>query len=239
MTFEDAGERYDSYWKGRDVTRTRARSRARAAAAITLLDRLASRRSVADVGVRLLDVGCGPGWALERFRAAGFTVEGIDVSQEAIRRARESGLDVSVVDIEREDLGSRRYDVVVAMEVLEHLRDPVAAIAKLVRSLDPGGALVISLPNEIHVARRLGILFGEMEFGGHDDPHIHHYDDRSARRLFDAADLRVLDQEGDSIVPPRNSTLRSVCAPLVRMMPGLFAIANVYLLEARPEGGDA
>jgi 2-polyprenyl-3-methyl-5-hydroxy-6-metoxy-1,4-benzoquinol methylase len=239
MTSVDAGERYDSYWKGRDVERTRARSRSRAVVATDLLDRLASRRSVADVGDRLLEVGCGPGWALEVFRDSGFTVEGIDVSEEAVRRARKSGLEASVLNFEREDLGRDGFDIVVAMEVIEHLYDPLAAIDKLLQALKPGGFLVISLPNEIHLSRRFSILFGEMDFGGHDDPHVYHFNDRSARRLFDAANLRVLDHAGDSIVPPRNPTMRSVCAPLVRTLPGLFAIANVYLLETRSRGGDS
>ena len=76
---------HDDFWLARDDERTEARSRERAQAALALL----ASRGVRDG--RLLDVGCGPGWALETFRQAGFDAVGVDASPVAVDRARSRG----------------------------------------------------------------------------------------------------------------------------------------------------
>jgi len=250
MTVMDAAARYDSYWSEREPSRTRARSRSRAALALGLLGvrmPLASRsRAAADSSPHatmqsLLEVGCGPGWALEVFRDAGFRARGVDVSPAAAALASERGLVVDLVDIERAALDPRAlgaapgFDVVVALEVLEHLVDPVAALAALRGALAPGGALVVSLPNEFHLLRRLAVLCGRPGFGGHDDPHLRYFDDARARRLFAAAEMRVVARRSDSLVPPRRAWLRRLTAPFHALSPGLLSIAHVYLLETNRE----
>src|SRR6266511_3599483 len=66
----DLGPRADRFWAAEDPLRAEARSRQRADLALHLL----KRASIS--GGRLLDVGCGPGWALARLREAGFAGEG-------------------------------------------------------------------------------------------------------------------------------------------------------------------
>ncbi|HVR72950.1 MAG TPA: class I SAM-dependent methyltransferase [Planctomycetota bacterium] len=226
----DAMERYDVYWRTRDRERSGARSVERASGALLLLERGGVRRG------RLLDAGCGPGWALERFRGAGFDATGIDASQVAVREAKSRGLDARVADLERpprEALGDAGFDVVVLLEVLEHLLDPLGVLRRLGEVLEPGGRLVVSLPNEIALPARLSILFGRLPFGGHEDPHVRHFDRGAARRLFDAAGCEVLAELPVSVVPPRAKLLRPFFRPLVRLFPGAFAIATLYLLGVR------
>lgn len=217
---------YDRYWRERDDERTRARSRVRALLALSLLGRALTRQS----RPRLLDVGCGPGWSLEVFRGAGYDVRGLDVSPHAVNLARGRGLDAQICNLEEGEIPGQ-YDVAVALEVLEHLAEPLAILRSLKGALLPGGRLVISLPNEFHLGRRLAILVGRVPFGGHDDPHLRHFDDRHARRLFAAAGLRVVARLSDSLMPPRWKLLKGLLAPLVGLLPGLFALANVFLLE--------
>lgn len=230
--------RYDRYWRDRDAARTRARSEARAELALDLLRRDGAVRAASgDRRPRLLEIGCGPGWALERFARAGYEARGIDVSEVAAEAARSRGLAVERRDIEEDDLEGR-YEVVALLEVLEHLVEPLRALAKARGVLEGGGRLVVSLPNEFHVLRRLAVVAGRPSFGGHEDPHLRYFDDRSARRLFDAAGLRVLGRASDSVVPPRRRLLKSLAAPAAKVVPGLLAISNVYLLaEPAPPGG--
>jgi 2-polyprenyl-3-methyl-5-hydroxy-6-metoxy-1,4-benzoquinol methylase len=243
----DAALRYDTYWREReaDAERTAARSRARAVLALALLERRGTGRAGGGGGAaaqpgrapfRLLEVGCGPGYALEVFAAAGYDADGVDVAAHAVERACARGLRARVLDVEREDFGQSRFDAVVLLEVLEHLSDPLAVLLKARAALAAGGVLVVSLPNEIHLVRRLAVLCGRMGFGGHDDPHLRHFDASSARRLFAAAGLRVVAQASDSVVPPRRRLLRALTAPLNAWLPGLFAVARVYLLCPASEG---
>lgn len=220
---------YDRYWERRDVSRGAARSRGRARLALSLLD--AARGS-------LLEVGCGPGWALEVFKEAGFDVIGIDISGLAVERARSRGLDARVCDLQREELPGS-YDVIALLEVLEHLARPADMLRRLLPRLGPGGRLIVSLPNEWFVLRRFSAFFGRPGFGGHDDPHLRHFDPRSAFALFEACELERLGTRWDGLAPPRRGVLKSVCDRLAQWMPGLFAISGVHLLRPRGEASAA
>jgi hypothetical protein len=101
------------------------------------------------------------------------------------------------------------------------------------RALRPGGVAVVSLPNEWTLPRRLGAVFGRPGFGGHDDPHLRHFDPRSARRLFVDAGWCVLAHRWDGLAPPRWGIAKRVCDLLTAVSPGLFALSGVYLLEPR------
>ena len=234
----DTAGRYDTYWRRRDETRTRARSRARALLALRLLDG-AGRGTQGSPAASLYELGCGPGWALEVFRDAGFEVGGCDVSPEAVDRARQLGLEVRCRDIEEagveDPITAGDVDVLVCLEVLEHLRDPANVLGGMTESVSPGGCLVISLPNEYHLLGRLAVLFGRPEPGEEDDPHLHHFERASALRLFEDAGLEVLGRLDDSIVPPRMPVLRWLFRPLLAVLPGWFSIAHVFLLDVKVE----
>lgn len=94
-------------------------------------------------GLRLLDVGCGPGTITADFatRLAPGTVLGIDASAEVIDAARRDHPDVtfSVADVYDLGLEDASWDVVHAHQVLQHLADPVAALREMRRVVRPGG----------------------------------------------------------------------------------------------------
>lgn len=94
-------------------------------------------------GLRLLDVGCGPGTITADFatRLAPGTVLGIDASAEVIDAARRDHPDVtfSVADVYDLGLEDASWDVVHAHQVLQHLADPVAALKEMRRVVRPGG----------------------------------------------------------------------------------------------------
>ena len=104
-------------------------------------------------------------------------------------------------------------------------------LRRLARATRPGGRLVVSLPNEFTLPRRLAILAGRPGFGGHADPHVRHYDPGSARALFAAAGLDVLACRPDGLLPPRWQVLKALTEPLARLAPGLFALSSVFLLD--------
>lgn len=122
------------------------------------------------------------------------------------------------------------FDGAVVLEVLEHVVDPALVLQNVFACVKPGGPVVVSLPNEIHLAARLPVLVGRLPFGGHAD-HVRHFDRRRARRFLDAVGARVVRQPPVSLLPPRWRVLRTITAPAVRAFPGAFAIATLYLVE--------
>ena len=95
---------------------------------------------------RLLDVGCGPGLLLDEARTAGYDVVGVELSREAAQHARDAlGLDVHEVALEDFD-DAVGFDVVVLADVIEHVDDPVGAIARCADLLRPGGVCASSRP---------------------------------------------------------------------------------------------
>lgn len=97
---------------------------------------------------RLLDVGCATGIFLELAAEAGWSVVGLEPSRWLFERARRQ-LGDRVVNrtFEEAGLDERSFDAVTLWDVLEHLVDPVAAIARCAAVLRPGGLLVLNTPN--------------------------------------------------------------------------------------------
>jgi 2-polyprenyl-3-methyl-5-hydroxy-6-metoxy-1,4-benzoquinol methylase len=109
---------------------------------------------------RLLEVGCGYGLLLDEARRRGYDVEGVELSVEAVRYARDR-LGLSVREMALEDAAldaasdGERYDAVLAVDVLEHLDDPVIAIERLCPLLAPDGALLITTPDPSSLVARI------------------------------------------------------------------------------------
>jgi len=113
---------------------------------------IAARTSLA--GRRVLDVGCGGGLLSESLARAGAQVMGIDLAPGMVEVARlhaaEGGLAIDYRVASADELaqaGPGQFDVVTCMEMLEHVPDPAAMTASLVRLLAPGGALFVSTLN--------------------------------------------------------------------------------------------
>ena len=104
-------------------------------------------------GLDVIDIGCGGGLLCEPMRRLGATVTGIDGAEENIliaqTHARDAGLDIAYGVALPESLAAegRTYDVVLNMEVVEHVADVDAFLAASAALLRPGGAMVLSTIN--------------------------------------------------------------------------------------------
>jgi SAM-dependent methyltransferase len=103
---------------------------------------------------RLLDVGCGAGYFLDAARSAGWQVAGVELSDPAAAEARDSlGLDVWSGSLAQAAFPSESFDLITMFEVLEHMRDPGAALKEANRVLQRGGLLAIEVPNDMDAYR--------------------------------------------------------------------------------------
>ena len=131
-------------------------------------------------------------------RDHGCSVVGIELDSEAATVAsryceRVIVGDLDTIDVDAE-LGSDRFDVIVAADVLEHLKDPLAAVRKLRRFLTPDGFFVISLPNVAHGSVRLALLQGHFRYqrtGLLDETHLRFFTRETIIELLDSAKLYV------------------------------------------------
>ena len=104
-------------------------------------------------GLSLVDVGCGGGLLTEPMCHLGATVTGIDAGAETIDAARHHaeavGLEIDYHHILPEDMGreSRKFDVVLSMEVVEHVADRVLFLKTAANLMKPRGAMVLSTLN--------------------------------------------------------------------------------------------
>lgn len=94
---------------------------------------------------RILDVGCGTGHTTASLRRFG-PVIGVDPGPEALRRARQRKLEVARASAAPLPVRADCFDVVVALDVLEHLDDDLAAAREIRAALAPGGILVATVP---------------------------------------------------------------------------------------------
>ena len=119
-------------------------------------------------GLSLIDVGCGGGLLAEPMARMGFAVTAIDASSENIGTARAhaepQGLDIAyraatVEQLEAEGAGP--FDVVLTMEVIEHVADPEAFIRCCSRLVAPGGMLIVATLNRTLKGLLLGKFAAE------------------------------------------------------------------------------
>ncbi len=107
---------------------------------------------------RVLDVGCGPGVMTEAVLERGGTFDGLDLSPEMVREAKEKfghlpGVHFAEGNIEAIDAADNSYDQLICMAVIEYLKTPDQALAEMKRVLKPGGIAIITVPKRWHVSR--------------------------------------------------------------------------------------
>lgn len=111
---------------------------------------------------RLLEIGCGEGNFLKECKQY-FDVSGFDVSKYAIDKSKKLlGDNVSLGNIEKNNLQSNYYDVIVVFNLLEHLKNPANVIEKLYRALKKEGVLIGSVPNNFGVVGGLATLISNI-----------------------------------------------------------------------------
>jgi len=137
---------------------------------------------------RVLDLGSGDGRLASEMMAAGHTVVGVESDARAAAAAAARGVAVLCADPETCDFQELRqqFDVVVAADILEHLRRPEAVLARAARALTADAEIILAVPNVANLFIRLLLLVGRFPYGRRgilDRTHVQFFTLRSALEL--------------------------------------------------------
>lgn len=152
-------------------------------------------------GARVLEFGCATGYMSEALRERlGCSVTGIEISPEAGELARERCDRLIIGDAEQLDyeelFGKERFDAILFVDVLEHLREPAALLRRIRPFLSRNGVVIASIPNIAHGSVRLALLAGEFRYrdvGLLDDTHLRFFTREGIRDLFEGTGYVVTD----------------------------------------------
>jgi 2-polyprenyl-3-methyl-5-hydroxy-6-metoxy-1,4-benzoquinol methylase len=185
--------------------------------------------SLVPSGVRVLDIGCGFGAAAACERILNGVAEGLD----------------------RLGLPEAGFDAIVFADVLEHLVDPWTVLRQSLTYLQPGGRVVISIPNIANYGARLNLLKGEFryqDFGIYDRTHLRFFTRATAEEMVRGAGLTItarrytpnltetgLFRRTLGRVPPLRKPFRMLDRWLAYRKPELFAVQFILACDFRPE----
>ncbi|MHB8376932.1 MAG: class I SAM-dependent methyltransferase [Dehalococcoidia bacterium] len=156
-------------------------------------------------GRRILDIGCGLGVYVRKFREFSDRVVGIDIDPRRLREGAKTTPGLLLGGGERLPFRDGAFDIVVLNEVIEHVRDDAAALREALRVIGPGGHIFVYAPNRLFPFETHGIYLGERFVFGNIPfvnwlpdalrdrlvPHARAYTKRGIRRTYAGLTARV------------------------------------------------
>lgn len=145
---------------------------------------------------KILEIGCATGYFGKRLINRGALVYGIDISPEAISKAKKVLTHAITLDLEIDKIpyNENYFDLIIAAEVLEHLFAPKELLKKVHKLLKPKGELIISTPNILYWGNRIKFLRGKFNYeltGIFDEGHIHFFSYGSLKKELDEAGFKI------------------------------------------------
>jgi glycosyltransferase involved in cell wall biosynthesis len=200
---------------------------------------------------RVLELGSGQGlFAAELKKDGSRRITGVDSRPEPERtdvyeQFISADLGTGLEKIRR-DLAGQKFDSVLMLDTLEHLKNPQELLEASRDWLEPGGSVIVSVPNVAHLWVRLMLLAGRFEYGGRgilDRTHLRFFTRRSARKLIRDSGFDI--QREKATTPPvelvlgmnpKNPIVRlldSISAIFAWVWPSMFAYQFIYALSPR------
>ena len=139
---------------------------------------------------KILELGVGDSSLTKRMFEAGAVIDVIEIDPRLLKEAGpycRRSFSVDLEEIEKAGVSQQYYDIIVAADVLEHLKDPELVLSKLKKFLKKNGLLIVSLPNVANIYVRLNIFFGRFPYhtkGILDKSHLHFYTLTTAKNML-------------------------------------------------------
>jgi SAM-dependent methyltransferase len=154
---------------------------------------------------RILDIGCGLGVYVRKFREFSDRVCGIDIDPKRLREGAKTTPGLMLAVGEHLPFPDHTFDVIVMNEVIEHVTDDAATMREALRAIRPGGHIAIYAPNRLYPFETHGIYVGKKFIFGNIPfinwlpgplrnrlvPHARAYTKRGIRKLYRGLDADV------------------------------------------------
>lgn len=200
--------------------------------AISLKEKLYDREMIIrdriPAGSSVLIVGCGTSYLSLALVAKGCKVTISDIAPNVVEFLSQKGIPGFVLDLENIINTSipETYDVVIASEVLEHIRNPERAVEVLARHTR---RFLISIPNSAFYRYRLRLMFGGrflIQWRDHPAEHLRYWSHSDFLDWLSAMDLRV-----QATIPANGLACKGLCTFIKDWWPNLFGHQIVYDCE--------
>ncbi|MFH1722492.1 MAG: class I SAM-dependent methyltransferase [Candidatus Altiarchaeota archaeon] len=214
---------YDDYWQSKGDEQDDSK-----------LELVASK---VGAGKSVLEVGGHIGLLAKKIKDRGANVTLTDISEVALKRARERGISNTVhIDIDKKPLpfDDESFDTVVSNSAIEHVFYPIKTIKECARVLKTGGKFILLVPNIAHWRFRLWLLAGRFPYKKNtptDELHIRFFTLSEAKRMCKKEGLETICVDGNTglwskdLYPwvIRLKYIRLLYRILVRRLPSIFA----------------
>jgi SAM-dependent methyltransferase len=209
-------------------------------------------------GARILDIGCGLGVYVRKFREFSDDVCGIDIDPKRLRQGAATTPNLMLAVGEHLPFRDGVFDVIVLNEVIEHVTDDAATMREAKRTLADGGRIAIYAPNRLYPFETHGIYLGKRFVFGNIPfinwlpnvlrnrlvPHARAYTKRGIRRTYGGLDMRVVAETYvypgfDNIIARRKRlgrVLREVLYRAERTPLRMFGLSHFVVLQKPGDG---
>lgn len=201
-------------------------------------------------GCRVLDVGCGTGCISELVvQDCGADLTGIEPDADRAAKAQKRGLNVIQGYLFKNFFKEHgKYDVVLFIDVLEHLSSPGVLLQMVRLGLNPDGYIIVSVPNVAHWSVRWNLLrgiFNYEQYGIMDSTHLRWFTRHSLRKLFERTGYEVVTMDStlglqlscyNTDWPFRWMTpsfKRKIAQYMVKRAPGAFTCQHIFVVKAK------
>ncbi len=196
-------------------------------------------RRMVGSGREVLDIGCGGGDFAAELKKNENRVTGVDLlpqalNSDAFEQYFSADLDSGIAPVIAA-LSRKRFERVLLLDILEHLRTPERLLTESRGLLAEHGQLIVSVPNIANITIRCMLLVGRFDYSDRgilDRTHLHFFTRKTARRLLEANGFQII-EERLTVMPvevalgfsPSGFLMRFVnrlLAGITKLLPGLF-----------------
>lgn len=138
---------------------------------------------------KILEIGSGDGFFLEKMSKLGYNMTGIEISKQRRNRSRKI-TDAKILDIDFSEKipNIGKFDVIVLFHVLEHLHDPINFLKNISKLLKSKGKLIVEVPNFDDQQIKINSAYKKWQL---QRAHIHYFSPKILRNVFSQAGLSV------------------------------------------------
>ena len=171
---------------------------------VKLEQRMAVIKGLISGNKKLLDIGCGEGYALSFFYKHGWSVRGIDFSSAGVEENNPDCLDFlltgDIFKLVNDEISSGTvYDVILLQNVLEHVIDPIDLLHSLHHIVSPKGILIVTVPNDFSEVQSLALAQQcvDSEYWIAPPDHLNYFNCDSLLNTVNATNWECVEMLGD------------------------------------------